>query len=89
MPRFPTPWHSDAPQPISWLPGHALDLIRSPTPSLWSSLKSLVGEGVACSGHLERRGQTSDIPRRGLDLHPVLMSFRANKSAAVALLHLR
>ena len=33
MPRFPTPWHPDAPQAQSWLPDHALDLILSPIPS--------------------------------------------------------
>lgn len=48
MPRFPTPWHPDAPQALSWLP-LALDMILSPTHSLIILLEWPVGDGVACS----------------------------------------
>lgn len=76
MPRFPTPWHPDAPQAVSWLLGHALDVILSPIPSPTVFAGTAQSEKArACSEKREGLGWTSTVLRSGLDLHRALMSF--------------
>lgn len=76
MPRFPTPWHPDAPQALSWLLNHALDVILSPIPSPTVFAGIAQSEKArACSEKTEDLGRTSTVLQSELDLHRAPMRF--------------
>ena len=76
MPRFPTPWHPDAPQALSWLFDHALDVILSPIPSPTVFAGIAQSERArACSENREDLGWTSTVLQSEWDLHRALMLF--------------